>query len=77
MSNITTAVAAIKALPANEQLEVVDRVLSDLDASDTTEELPPEIRAELERRIALHKADPSKALPFEEVFRRARARWGR
>jgi len=77
MTDISTAVAAIKALPANEQLEVVDQVLSDLDASETTEEVPPEIRAELERRIAAHNADPSKALPFEEVSKRAKARWGR
>jgi putative addiction module component (TIGR02574 family) len=77
MTDIATAVATIKALPAKEQLEVVDRVLADLDASDTAEELTPEIRAELERRLAVHQADPSKALPFEEVSRRAKARWGR
>ena len=37
-------------------------------------EIAPELRTELERRVALADADPSRGTPWEEVLAAARAR---
>lgn len=39
--------------------------------------ISPEVRAELERRLALADADPSRGTPWEDVRAAARARWAR
>ena len=41
------------------------------------EPLAPEVRAELERRVALADADPSRGTPWEAVRASARTRWAR
>ena len=41
------------------------------------EPLAPEVRAELERRVALADADPSRGTPWEAVRAASRARWAR
>ena len=45
--------------------------------NETLDEQPisPTVRAELERRIALADADPSRGTPWEVVRAAARARW--
>ena len=48
-----------------------DSVHESLDA----EPVAPEVRAELERRVALSDADPSRGVPWEEVRAAARATW--
>lgn len=50
-----------------------DSVHDSLDA----EPIAPEVRAELERRVALSDADPSRGVPWEEVHATARARWSK
>ena len=37
--------------------------------------VPPELQAELERRLALADADPNRGIPWEQVRAEARARW--
>ena len=39
--------------------------------------ISPEIQAELERRVALADADPSRGVPWEAVRASAKARWQR
>ena len=39
--------------------------------------ISPEVRAELERRVALADADPSRGVPWETVRATARSRWHR
>ena len=39
--------------------------------------IAPEVRAELERRLALSDADPTRGVPWEEVRAAARAKWPR
>ena len=39
--------------------------------------LAPALRAELERRVALADADPSRGVPWEAVRAAAKARWQR
>jgi putative addiction module component (TIGR02574 family) len=50
-----------------------DSVYEELDSQP----IAPAVRAELERRIALADADPSRGVPWEEVRAAARARWQR
>ena len=49
-----------------------DNVHDEIEA-DT--ELSPELKAELERRLALADADPNRGIPWEVVFEEAKARW--
>jgi putative addiction module component (TIGR02574 family) len=67
-------IAAAKALPKEEQMEVI----AELQASNLPEYLNgmthEEFSAELERRWQAHLTDPSKALTWEEVRDRARTR---
>ena len=39
--------------------------------------ISPTVRAELERRVALADADPSRGVPWDEVRAAAKARWQR
>lgn len=39
--------------------------------------VPPELQAELERRLALADADPDRGIPWEQVRAEARARWAK
>lgn len=48
-----------------------DSVNDDLDGQP----ISPEVRAELERRVALADADPARGTPWEAVRAAARARW--
>ena len=50
-----------------------DSVHGSLDAGP----IAPEVRAELERRVALSDADPSRGVPWEEVRAATRARWSK
>jgi putative addiction module component (TIGR02574 family) len=61
-------------LPADEKLELVDALLDSLG----DEELPPlsdAMKAELERRVAEHEADPSSAIPWEMLREELRSRF--
>ena len=49
-----------------------DNVHDELDA-DT--EISPELKVELERRLALADADPNRGIPWEVVIEEAKARW--
>ena len=42
-----------------------------------SEPIAPETRAELERRVAMSDADPSRGVPWEEVRAAARTRWSK
>jgi len=49
-----------------------DHVQGEMDA-DT--EISPELKAELDRRLALADADPNRGIPWEVVLEEAKARW--
>lgn len=56
-------------LPSSERADLALALWESLDEADrdATFELTPELVAELERRMAEHDADPSTAIPWEEV----------
>ncbi len=45
------------------------------DELEADTDISPELKAELERRLALADADPNRGTPWEVVLENARARW--
>jgi putative addiction module component (TIGR02574 family) len=60
---------ALLKLPSKERADLAMALWESLDATDreAAVELTPELAAELDRRLAEHLADPSTAIPWEEV----------
>ena len=58
-------------LPATERADIAMALWDSLTPAEQEAEfdLTPEQRAELDRRLAEHIADPTSALPWEEVCR--------
>jgi putative addiction module component (TIGR02574 family) len=61
-------------LPANERAEIALELWDSVDENDLPP-LTPEQMDEIDRRIAEHERDPSRAIPWEEVRDRLRARF--
>lgn len=59
--------AEAMSLPPEARAYVAERLLASLDEE---EPLTPEWAAEIDRRMAAHAKDPSKAKPIEDVLRR-------
>jgi putative addiction module component (TIGR02574 family) len=60
---------ALLKLPSSERADLALALWESLDEADhdASFELTPELVAELDRRMAEHDADPSTAIPWEEV----------
>jgi putative addiction module component (TIGR02574 family) len=61
-------------LPANERAEIALELWDSVEENDLPP-LTPEQMDEIDRRIAEHERDPSRAIPWEEVRDRLRARF--
>ena len=59
-------------LPATERIDLAMALWDSLSAPEQEAEfdLTPELRAELDRRLAEHVADPTSAIPWDEVRRK-------
>ena len=59
-------------LPATERVDIAMALWDSLTATEqeTELDLTPEERAELDRRLAEHIADPTSAIPWDEVRRK-------
>jgi putative addiction module component (TIGR02574 family) len=68
--------AALLKLPASERVDLALALWESLDEADQQAalDLTPEQAAELDRRLAEHDADPSTAVPWEEVRKKLRPR---
>lgn len=71
--NVDQAISDLSALPIDDRLRVVhaiwDSLPDDVDLSTTSEQ-----QAELDRRLAAHRADPITAISHEELMRRVENR---
>lgn len=67
--NVDQTISDLSALPIDDRLRVVhaiwDTLPDDVDLSTT-----PEQQAELDRRLAAHRDDPSSAISHDELMRR-------
>jgi len=71
--NIEQTISELSALPINDRLRIVhaiwDTLPEDVDLTPT-----PEQQAELARRLAAHRCDPTSAISHEELMRRIEER---
>ena len=68
----TATLETIRAWPVAEQLELVFRLWDEVVDSGWRPTPSPELLAELDRRLAAHAADPSRALTWEQVVSHVR-----
>lgn len=65
---MNTSTINYRSLPLSERIELVEDIWDSIAAETATPvRLSPEQRAELHRRLAAHRADPSSSLPWEQV----------
>ncbi len=62
-------------LSAGDRLALAQALWDSVHETLDGEPIAPAVRAELERRVALSDADPSRGIPWEVVRAAARARW--
>jgi len=71
--NVDQTISDLSSLPVGDRLRVVhaiwDSLPDDVDLATT-----PEQQAELDRRLAAHRADPSTAISHDELMRRIQSR---
>jgi len=65
---------AVRSWPLQEQLDFAFQVWDAIVDAGWRPELSPELKAELDRRIAAHEADPTRALTWEQVLAHVRRR---
>jgi len=65
---MSTTAQNYRSLPISERIELVEDIWDSI-AEETTVsvQLSPEQRAELHRRLAAHRADPSSSVSWEQV----------
>ena len=65
----------IDTLSPEDRFALAQALWDSVNESLDQQTISPEVRAELERRVALADADPSRGTPWEVVRAAARARW--
>ena len=65
---MNSPISNFKELPISERIQLVEDIWDSI-AEETPVSLQLSVadRAELQRRLAAHKADPSSSIPWEEV----------
>lgn len=61
------ALDELKKLPIEERKQIVHELQITIEEEECDFEEPPELLAELKRRMADYNADPSSAIPWETV----------
>ncbi|NLS92552.1 MAG: addiction module protein [Planctomycetaceae bacterium] len=70
--DVDHAIHELKALPIQERLKVVEAVWDSIDEDGSIFSPSPSQRAELDRRMAAHEADPESSLTWDQVLERLR-----
>jgi putative addiction module component (TIGR02574 family) len=68
----TTALQAVQAWPVEDQLAFVFRLWDQLVERGWQPELTDDLKAEFDRRLAAHEADPTNVRTWEQVMERVR-----
>ncbi|GAA5129706.1 addiction module protein [Luteolibacter yonseiensis] len=61
------ALDELKKLPIEERKQIVQELQITIEEEESDYQEPPELLAELERRLEAYHADPSTAIPWETV----------
>jgi putative addiction module component (TIGR02574 family) len=70
--NTTATLESVREWPVEDQLELVFQLWDQITDAGWTPKPSPELLAELDRRLAAHAADPSRALTWDEVVQHVR-----
>jgi len=68
----TATLEAVRSWPIEEQFEFLCDLWDQLVETGWQPELTEELRAELDRRMAAHEADPQSVLTWEQIVARVR-----
>lgn len=71
--NVDQTISDLSALPIGDRLRVVHAIW-DTFPDDVDLTLTPEQHAELDRRVAAHRSNPSTAISHDELMRRIESR---
>jgi putative addiction module component (TIGR02574 family) len=69
---VTAAEEAALQLSREERLHLIEKLWESLVDEESRLEVPDDVRAELDRRLAAHRENPDEALSWAEVKRRVR-----
>ncbi len=72
--DMETVLKAVEQWPAAARRELLDRLADGLPDDDDGGPLSDELRAELDRRLALYQDNPTAGEPWEVVYARLRSR---
>ena len=75
--NIAATIAGIKSLSVDERLEIIDAIWESIAAEPENLELTEAQAAELDRRMAIYQADPTRVVSWDELEARIQKRLGR
>lgn len=70
--NTTATLESVREWPVEDQLELVFRLWDQITDAGWQPKPSPELLAELDRRLAAHTADPSRAFTWDEVVQHVR-----
>lgn len=70
--NATETLQTVQTWPLQEQVDFAFQVWDAIVDAGWRPELTEELKAELERRIAAHEADPTRVLTWEQVLAHVR-----
>jgi putative addiction module component (TIGR02574 family) len=65
----------VDTLSVTDRLALAEALWESVAADLAAEPVAPDLQAELERRIALGRANPGRGVPWEQVRAAAEARW--
>ncbi len=72
--NVTSVLTEVDRWPVEERIRLVQELWDRLVEQGEEPELDDELKAELDRRMAAHRANPDAAIPWERVEAEALAR---
>ena len=72
--DVERTIHELKALPVDERLKVVEAVWDSIADDAPPVPLPPQHRAELDRRLDAYEAEPDDLLTWDQVLEQLRGR---
>ena len=75
--NLDAVLSEVERWPIEERIQLIQEVWDRLADQGHEAALSDEMKAELDRRLAAYQADPTSAIPWDQVEAEALARFGR
>jgi putative addiction module component (TIGR02574 family) len=72
--DLETVLAEVRSWPVEDRIRLMEEIQDGLADEGHEPELSDELKAELDRRLAAHRANPDAAIPWEQVEAEALAR---